>query len=127
MLYKGCFKQQFLSSSYTLYYKQMDNHPNKHTDLEHAPAQKVGGMRVKQPDPHRVPLNTKKESTKEEGEEEEEEEEEGHRAAERQTEEKQNYDMHAHNASRQADIPKNAGSHVQEQYRPNYQPRNMNH
>ncbi|GAA5816850.1 hypothetical protein MFLAVUS_010384 [Mucor flavus] len=109
----------------------MSDANNNHTatsNLDIAPAQIVGGMRVKQPDAHRTPLKAETKDVKE-GDEEQtaEEDEDEERARQRALQERQAQDMQAHTASRQPDISKNAGSNVKQQFIPSTQPRSMNH
>lgn len=108
----------------------MSDANNNHTATSHldiAPAQIVGGMRVKQPDAHRTPLKAETKATKEGDEEETSEDEEEERARQRALQDRQAQDMQAHTASRQPDISKNAGSNVKQQFIPSTQPRSMNH
>ncbi|KAG2236154.1 hypothetical protein BDF21DRAFT_376727 [Thamnidium elegans] len=99
------------------------------SNLDIAPAQMVGGMRVKQPDAHRTPLKAENKDSKDNENEQtnEEEEEEEERLRQRALQERQAQDMQAHTASRQPDITKNAGSNVKQQFIPSTQPRSMNH
>jgi hypothetical protein len=100
-----------------------------------APAQIVGGMRVKHPDARRTSLRDEsKEATSmnandEEGREvdEEEQEEEQERMRMRAFQDRQAQDMQNHAASRQPDISKNAGNNVHKQYIAPAQPRSLNH
>lgn len=109
-----------------------NNNSSAPSNLEHAPAQVVGGMRVKQ-SAHRTPLNNEKkdvsmlnedESHENEDDKEEEEEE---RMRQRALQDRQAQDMQAHTASRLPDISKNAGSNVKQQHIHTIQPRSMNH
>lgn len=103
-----------------------------------APAQMVGGMRVKNPDVHRTPL--KEEEPKDEtmnatdedgrevlGNEEQANMEEQEKLHLRELQERQARDMENHSASRNENISKNAGSNVKQQYITPTQPRSMNH
>ncbi|KAG2192856.1 hypothetical protein INT47_010269 [Mucor saturninus] len=97
----------------------MPNNSTTHSNLDHAPAQMVGGMRVKQAAHRTSHANDKKEdatSNKEDNEKKDEEEKERIRQ----------YDLHAHTASRQPDVSKNAGSNVKQHIHP-VQPRSVNH
>jgi hypothetical protein len=101
-------------------------------------AQKVGGMRVKNPDVHRTPL--KEEETKDEtmnatdedgrevlGNEEQANMEEQEKLHARELQERQARDMENHSASRSENITKNAGNNVKQQFITPTQPRSMNH
>ncbi|KAK4515812.1 uncharacterized protein ATC70_010767 [Mucor velutinosus] len=103
-----------------------------------APAQMVGGMRVKNPDAHRIPL--KEEERKEEAmnatdedgrevlsNEQQAEFDEQEKLRIRELQERQARDMENHTASKNEMISKNAGSNVKQQFIPPAQPRNMNH
>jgi predicted phage gp36 major capsid-like protein len=94
-----------------------------------APAQRVGGMRVKHPDARRTSLkNESKEATSmNENNEDNRNEEEEEERRQRELQERQAQDMQNHAASRQPDIGKNAGSNVHIQYMAPTQPRAMNH
>lgn len=105
-------------------------------DLNIAPAQMVGGMRVRQPDANRAPLreeedinnktmNEANEDNRELDTNEMSSEEERMRV--RALQERQAQEMQAHFASRQPDISKNAGTNVQQNFNPAFQPRSMNH
>jgi hypothetical protein len=110
------------------------------SNLDHAPAQKVGGMRVKEPHAHRIPLkeeeakdaSTMKEEEEAEGrevlhDEEQDNMDEEEKMRIRAQRDRQAQDMQNHVASRQPDVSKNAGTNVKQQYIPNAQPRSMNH
>lgn len=98
---------------------------SNNADIPHniEPAHKVGGMRVKAPDARRHSL--KDEHHDEESEQLNDEEEEKMRV--RALQERQAQDMQNHQASRQPDVSKNAGSNVKQQFIPATQPRAMNH
>ncbi|KAI8358527.1 hypothetical protein BD560DRAFT_374565 [Blakeslea trispora] len=97
-----------------------NNKPSIPSDI--APAQVVGGMRVKQPNHHNH-LHNKK--TEDEENEQESHEDEQMRA--RILQERQAQDMQNHSASRQHDIPKNPGTYAKQIVNPSIQPRSMNH
>lgn len=96
----------------------MTNSSPTPSNLDHAPAQVVGGMRVKQ-STHRHTGNKKEDTTnsnKEDNEKKDEEEKEHIRQ----------HDFQPHTASRQPDVSKNAGSNVKQHIHP-VQPRSVNH
>ncbi|KAI9342132.1 hypothetical protein BD770DRAFT_398748 [Pilaira anomala] len=95
------------------------------TNLDIAPAQIVGGMRVKQPDAHRTHLKADKKSEEEKEQDVEDEDEE--RARQRALQERQAQDMQNRTASRQPDVSKNAGTHVNVPSSQGVQPRALNH
>ncbi|KAI7896492.1 uncharacterized protein EV154DRAFT_492469 [Mucor mucedo] len=110
----------------------MSNNATAPPNLDHAPAQMVGGMRVKQSARRTSLTGDKKEATMSNNEEnrdsdEEREEEEEERMRQRALQERQAQDMQAHTASRQPDVSKNAGSNVKQQHVHTIQPRSMNH
>ncbi|KAI9487258.1 MAG: hypothetical protein EXX96DRAFT_517890 [Benjaminiella poitrasii] len=84
------------------------------------PAQMVGGMRVKQPDPHRTHLKEKREESSKMMEEQE-------RLRQRELQERQARDMQNHTASRQAFTTGNPGTHITQKINPATQPRSLNH
>ncbi|KAL7318934.1 hypothetical protein PS15m_002116 [Mucor circinelloides] len=103
-----------------------------------APAQMVGGMRVKNPDANRIPLKEEEHkdqamnATDEDGREvlsneQQAEIDEQEKLRIRELQERQARDMENHTASRNEMISKNAGSNVKQQFIPPAQPRNMNH
>lgn len=104
-------------------------------ELDIAPANMVGGMRVKQPDQRRASLRNEeeekmamKDSNQDDGlDETNEMSSEQERLRIRALQERQAQDMHAHTASRQPDITKNAGNNVQQTFNAGFQPRSMNH
>lgn len=112
-----------------------NNTSNNISNLDHAPAQKVGGMRVKEPHARRTSLTNKEEESKdasvmknEEGREMDEEQDnmEEEKMRVRELQERQARDMQNHEASKQP-LSKNPGSNVNQMYIPNAQPRSMNH
>ncbi|KAI7898501.1 uncharacterized protein BX663DRAFT_524989 [Cokeromyces recurvatus] len=108
----------------------------KPEDLDIPPAQVVGGMRVKQTDPRRIPL---KEQTKDTVNDEQNEDEQQvldqeeefikdqERMRQRALQERQARDMQSHTASRQANVNANPGTHVSQTIRQGIQPRSLNH
>ncbi|KAI9007979.1 hypothetical protein CLU79DRAFT_777367 [Phycomyces nitens] len=101
------------------------NNATHTSNVEHPPAMKVGGMRVKNPDPHRTALH---ENTSEDVPEDEEE-------AQRQIEQeqqkanqmRQTSEMIAEEAKRNKNISKNPGTNLFQGPKGDYQPRSMNH
>ncbi|KAI8330121.1 hypothetical protein BC941DRAFT_518388 [Chlamydoabsidia padenii] len=96
---------------------------------EHAPAQMVGGMRVRQ--------NHRRSSFGKQGQEEsnheqtstEEQEQERMNEKEKQRQEQVHNEnaMRAQQAARDFNISRNAGSHVHARIDPSFQPRDLNH
>lgn len=109
----------------------MSNNSTAPSNLDHAPAQMVGGMRVKQSNRRTSLVDEKKDSSMlnhdESHESEEGEDDEEERMRQRALQERQAQDMQAHTASRQHDVSKNAGSNVKQQHIHTIQPRSMNH
>ncbi|EIE91371.1 hypothetical protein G6F46_009624 [Rhizopus delemar] len=95
--------------------------PSNLENLDHPPAKVAGGMRVKQPDPHRTPLKAQKHD-------EDEEKKDKDRLDKLDLEERRAQDMQNHTASFQANVTRNAGKNVHRQYNnPETQPRSLNH
>ncbi|KAI7863156.1 hypothetical protein BDF14DRAFT_1394029 [Spinellus fusiger] len=109
----------------------MDSNPSlrlRSATSEHAPAQKVGGMRVKGPDPRRTVLKDEKADSEEIPEEEDQ-------IAQRQIElehqkanKLQQASEHAaQEAKHNANVSKNPGSNLYQGSKGDFQPRSMNH
>ncbi|KAI8080040.1 uncharacterized protein BX664DRAFT_362158 [Halteromyces radiatus] len=97
---------------------------------EHAPAQMVGGMRVKQANHRRTSLSeAKKAASAEEDIESSEEDQQQMEEMEKRKQEqiRQENAMRSHQASRDMNISRNAGSHVKARIDPSFQPRDLNH
>ncbi|ORY94584.1 hypothetical protein BCR43DRAFT_525773 [Syncephalastrum racemosum] len=110
----------------------MASHQNNPVlEHQHPPARMAGGMRVKRPNPDRVPLKAEEQHEEDEQNVDNEEQEREEMEAQKEFRERQKYEMQATQMSHQNAL---AGSQIRNSaqgrtpnYNPNFQQRSFNH
>ncbi|KAL0080637.1 hypothetical protein J3Q64DRAFT_1705405 [Phycomyces blakesleeanus] len=106
----------------------MNNATHNHSsNTEHPPAMKVGGMRVKNPDPHRTALKDENATSEDLTEEEEDAQRQIEQEQQKANQMRQTSEMLAEEAKRNKNISKNPGTNLHQGPKGDYQPRSMNH